>query len=136
MILEKISVSKGKERISLENCNVLKSGLENDDKAGKKDREISVYIDRKIDFTDGLCTKKFKANLNISFNDTDRCIKFGSILKIGSAILLVNSVRKKCFSECTIEKVDCYLLENVFYCSVLKEGIIKSNTKVLVYLFA
>ncbi|MGL5616416.1 MAG: hypothetical protein ACRDD2_09370 [Sarcina sp.] len=150
MILKEINITKNKEKISLSSCKVLKNGLKDDAKGGKEYREISIFIDRNLpfkgtSFKEGLCTKRFKANLvfteNISLTNTlnenfNNCsslnyntIKLNSIIKIGTAILKVNPIKKKCFPQCTLNKKDCPLLSNVFFCSVLQEGEISINQK-------
>ncbi|MGL5767422.1 MAG: hypothetical protein ACRCX8_17455, partial [Sarcina sp.] len=104
MIINAISISKNKERLSLNSCNIVKSGLENDDKAGKTNKEISIFIDRNIKYVDGLCTKKFKANLNFVPTNDNFKIKFNDILQIGTVLLKINPIRKRCFDECNINK--------------------------------
>lgn len=147
MILKEINITKNKEKISLSHCKILKNGLENDDKAGKEYREISIFLDRdfsskeasfkQTSFKEGLCTKRFKANLvfgeNITFPSIvkNTTIDFNSILKIGTTILKVNPIKKKCFPQCTINKKHCPLLSNVFYCSVLQEGEISIKQELL-----
>ncbi|MGL4739965.1 MAG: hypothetical protein ACRC41_04065 [Sarcina sp.] len=105
-------------------------GLENDDKAGKKNKEISIFIDKSFHYVDGLCTKKFKANLTFVPTDDTLEINFNDIIKIGSTLLKINPIKKNCFDQCNINKNTCPLLGNVFYASVLQEGSISIGDKI------
>lgn len=130
MILNTISISKNKQRFFLNSSNIIKFGLENDDKAGKQNKEISIFIDKNFSVVDGLCTKKFKANLTfVPINDEFE-IKFNDIIELGTTILKINPIKKRCFDQCNINKNSCPLLGNVFYASVLQEGSISIGDKI------
>lgn len=135
MAISAITISKNKKRLSLNHCKVIESiGIEGDEKGGKPFREISIYLipkDESIDLKNGLCFKKFKANLDISGYEGQK-IKVNTLLKIGSSLLKVNSVGKSCYEDCDLvkNKCQCSLKTNVLFSSIIEEGTISINDSV------
>ncbi len=139
MCIEKICITKNKELLSLKNCNTIKGfGLENDDKGGKVLREVVIYLIPRENtpfLKAGLCTNKFKANLYVSGYKSEE-LKIDSKLKIGSTILTINGIGKKCYADCNLvkESLPCPLKHNVLFCSVDKAGSLAHKDKISISL--
>lgn len=139
MYVENICITKNKEFLCLKNCNTIEGfGLENDDKGGKALREVALYLIPRENtpfLKDGLCTNKFKANLYISGYKGEE-LKIGSKLKIGSTLLTINSIGKKCYADCNLvkENLSCPLKHNVLFCSVSKAGSLALKDEISIFL--
>lgn len=106
-------------------------GIKEDKKSSKKGRNLSFIFkdDReKIDKINGLCTKRFNANIII---DGNMDISIGDIIVIDKAKIIVTSISKRCFEGCNIESIlkSRCPLKNIFYGDVVEEGEIKINSK-------
>ncbi|MEF9951346.1 MAG: hypothetical protein RR840_01555 [Clostridium sp.] len=99
-------------------------GIKGDIKSAKKGRNIAFIFSEdlgRLDLIDGLCTKRFKANLTIEGRIN---INIGDILLINGVSIIVTEIGKRCFDGCNIEATNrCKCpLKNIFYGDVLENG--------------
>lgn len=104
-------------------------GIENDQNHDEI-RQISIVSDKFIVNNNtnqiGFCHKKFKENLiimNLQVNSLDKLDK----ISIGSSIVELTQVYKKCHDKCPRLKLDekCEVNKEVVFAKVLKSGYIK-----------
>ncbi|OPX47150.1 hypothetical protein [Clostridium thermobutyricum] len=113
-------------RHELNACNFIEGyGILGDLKGGTPLKEIVLYISPNIPNSNnnGLCSKKFKPNIiinNISISE----FKVNQTINIGTAILKINQIGKKCYKECSLIESNtlCPLKTNVIFASVIKSG--------------
>ena len=86
----------------------------------------------KSEKTEGLCFKRFKANITAENTDLSAC-KNGDKLNIGTAQLVFSCQSKECFAECVRvqQKMDCLLRNHAKYLKVSESGTI--NTDDIIY---
>lgn len=78
----------------------------------------------------GLCAAKFTANLTTSGLDYTTLEK-ESLLHIGSAIIRIDSIGKRCFPECPVEKkTDCPLRIHCAFGTSLNDGVINLHDNI------
>lgn len=102
--------------------------------AEKPEREISLTgeeVLREIADLDGLCTKRFRADLVTEGLDYASLVP-GTRLRAGEAVLEISSVGKRCFSECALEKKPCALGRGCVFAAVITEGVIAEGDEVTV----
>lgn len=130
-----ITIGPEKQKKNLETCKVILGyGLEHDLKGGKSPREISLISleavnDIQANYMDGLCTKRFKANLEIANLRVDE-LTIGSQLRIGDDVILeVTAKGKRCFPNCVIVERGsmCPLTSHVLFAKVIQGGLVRSN---------
>lgn len=79
--------------------------------------EISLMDERMIEYnktTDGLCTKKFHADIITKDLDYTK-LKVGDVIKIDDNTIEIQKVGKNCFAECSYENKPCLLCKNVAF---------------------
>ncbi|NLK44534.1 MAG: hypothetical protein GX300_09090 [Tissierellia bacterium] len=79
----------------------------------------------------GLCSKRFYANIEIHGLDMDK-LHMGQRLKIGNTLQEITILGKECFQECDLYLSGeiCPLSSNVFFTKVIEEGIIEVGNPV------
>ncbi|MCC5912578.1 MAG: hypothetical protein JJT76_19335 [Clostridiaceae bacterium] len=83
------------------------------------------------DRTKGFCHLKFKANFIVEGLDLAQ-LQLENRLEIGSAIVEIIALGKKCHEDCPAlgKKNNCSFKEHIFFCRVLKDGIVEYNNTV------
>ena len=81
--------------------------------------------------TEGLCFKRFKANITVEDFDLST-LKTGEKLLCGDAVLEISKENKECFEECTRvqNKMDCMLKKHAKYLKVAKNGKICTDDEI------
>lgn len=83
--------------------------------------EVSLMDEKMIEYNktvDGLCTKKFHANI-ITKNIDYSKLKVGDVIKIDNKTIEIQKVGKNCFVECSYENKPCLLSKNVAFGRIL-----------------
>ena len=107
-------------------------GLVGDINSQEGEKQVSIITSEakdKINSIQGLCTKRFYANIEIDGLDIGKLHK-GQRLKIGATIQEVTSIGKRCFAECSLYSSGqiCPLPSNVVFTKVIEEGIIETGS--------
>lgn len=79
---------------------------------------------------DGLCLKKFKADLIVDKIVLD-ALKINQEIKIGTAIFKIIKKGKECYQGCSLSKDKCLLRTQVFFCDIIQSGIVKKYDFIL-----
>ena len=85
--------------------------------------QITIFFDNSsVPHKDGLCTKRFKANLNIDI-DEDTLISVGNELNINDTKLKLTKA-KGCYDDCPLNSngEKCHLVGNAFFAVVSEDG--------------
>lgn len=130
MKIEEICIKTDKGRMTLEECKLIKGfGIEGDIKGGTHLKEVVLYINHENNpETEGLCHKRFKANIVIS-KEKDESFKVNDVIEFGEGKIQINKIGKRCYEECNLikENKKCFLKDNVLFGSVIKSGNCKIN---------
>ncbi|BEP27884.1 MOSC domain-containing protein [Helicovermis profundi] len=102
-------------------------GIKNDIKSKKGSREIAI-LDKKSrlivdNIKDGLCINRFRENITIEEIEMDK-LRDGQNIAIGSSLIEITNVRKKCFDNCILLEQGkyCPLIKNVRYAKIINGG--------------
>lgn len=113
-------------------------GLDDDLRAQKKDRQVSLFTAEGWDEIQstgclGLCTGRFQENIRLRGLKLDY-IKTGSLIRIGEAVFQITEIGKSCFPECSMvrEGISCPLSREAMFARVIKSGIIKVGDKAFI----
>lgn len=108
-------------------------GILGDKSFGKTERQVclvdsKVFEQLKTKYKDGLCVKKFNANIftnGINYEE----MEVGDRFKVGTAEIEIISVGKRCFSECQLiqNKTPCPLPKSCAFAKVVKSGYVHIN---------
>ena len=81
--------------------------------------------------TDGLCFRRFKANITVENMDLSQ-LKNGQKLLCGSSVLEISGENKECFAECVRvqNKMECFLRRHAKYLKVAQSGRINVNDEI------
>lgn len=92
---------------------------------------ISSEGREKVKNKNGLCTKKFYANIEIHGLNIDKLYK-GQKLKIGNTIQEITVIGKECFPDCDLleEESLCPLPTSVIFTRVIEEGTVEIGNPV------
>ncbi|WP_297630389.1 hypothetical protein [uncultured Clostridium sp.] len=125
MKIEEIWIKTDEGRVRLEECMLIKGfGIEGDRKGGTPLKEVVLYINDKSNLEiEGLCHKKFKANIVIR-KDNNESFKVNDVIRFGEGKIQINKIGKRCYEECKIvrENKKCYLKDSVLFGSVIESG--------------
>lgn len=131
-----ISEKKGTAKTPVDEIRLIKDyGIENDAHAGKWHRQVSLLsYDRVMEFNEkgaGVNAGDFGENILVEGIDLKK-IPVGSVIKAGTATLMVTQIGKECHSHCEIHKRmgDCIMPREGIFAVVHKEGIIKKSDMV------
>lgn len=104
------------------------SGVKDDDRRSTRNIQItilSVEARRESDSSGirGLCMDNFIENVTVSGINLAN-LKVGNLLKIGSAVVEVLQVGKKCYCECSIVQSGrkCLLSKEVIFARIITDG--------------
>ena len=100
--------------------------------ARKPGRELSlasVEALEEVSGLDGLCVKKFMADLVTEGVDY-RSIGPGTLLSAGDAVFEICSVGKRCFPECSLEQKPCALAGGCAFAQVKEEGSVRIGDEI------
>ena len=126
-----ISEKKGTLKTEINEANVIEDfGIENDAKAGKWHRQVSLLEFNKIDeFRKKGANVDFGAfGENIVLEGIElHTLPIGQLIKIGDVLLEVTQIGKKCHDKCQIyyQVGECIMPKNGIFTKVLKGGKVK-----------
>ena len=134
--IRSIQIRKGASGIpvTLQSAMLRKgAGIEGDIHGTKQGRELA-FLDMRTklwmqeETAQGLCFHRFQENFLTEGLDYARLSK-GDRFQIGTSIVKVTQVGKRCFSECVRRQknTDCMLWSNVFFAKVSEDGIVKEG---------
>ena len=120
---------EGKKSESLQTARLLEGmGMEGNDRQ-KGERQLSILVQNSgepKEEADGLCTRRFKANILIEGSCT---LAEGKYLHIGEAVLRVSGI-KLCHDGCGLGSA-CYLTKGAGFAAVEKGGVAKVGDLVI-----
>lgn len=129
------SVSKGvSENLKGQVALIKDFGIAGDAHGKKGARQLSLMtkiVARQLDQVrdQGLCTKRFKANIIIS--DVDKSfLQVGAVIVINGAQLEITEMGKTCFGcHLSENNLFCPLVDDVVFAAVCEEGVIQQGDK-------
>ena len=98
-------------------------------------RQVSILlITHKKDLNmehEGLCTKRFYANIIIECLNINR-LHIGQEIIIGDTVQEITTIGKRCFSQCNLIRLNkpCLLSTNVIFTRIIEPGIIRVGDEV------
>jgi MOSC domain-containing protein YiiM len=112
-------------------------GIEGDAYGGPGERQVLLFwaesrsvVDTEVE--PGLCYPKFRENLTIKGLDPGT-LKPGERLKVGTSMLRVTSVNKRCYPECGLPRNQCAIRAHLAFCEVVQEGEIAQGDSVSLF---
>ena len=122
--------AKGEEPVSCTSIKLLVNlGMDNDYHATGGDKQLLIITNKLYELLrkdDGLCFKRFKANIVV-----EDILQDGEYT-IGDSVIQVKKHQKKCFEECLKEdKSNCLMKYEVYDACVISTGNIKIGDEVI-----
>lgn len=103
-------------------------GIAGDAYAGNLTRQVSLLpvLPPSALRPEGFCVPKFRANIEIS-GLTPSGLEPGSLLRVGNAVLEVESVGKECYGECAVfrDEGPCVLARECVFARVVEGGTVR-----------
>ena len=91
------------------------------EKPGRELSFASAEVLEEVSGLEGLCVKKFRADLVTEGLDY-RALSPGTLLSAGGALFEICSVGKRCFAECPLEEKPCSLAGGCAFGRVVRDG--------------
>jgi MOSC domain-containing protein YiiM len=124
--------ARGEPRTEAPSVRVLPDwGIEGDAYGGPGERQVLLFsaaaraaVDNQQEGSrkeTGLCYPKFRENLTINGLDPGT-LGPGDRLEVGTSMLRVTSVNKRCYPECDLPRNQCAIRGHLAFCEVVREG--------------
>lgn len=136
-----LAPAKGAPRESVASVRVRCDwGIEGDAYGGPGERQLLLFwsearaaldSNRKgTGETSGLCYPRFRENLTVEGLDPGS-LRPGDLLEVGSSLLRVTAVHKRCYPECELPRDRCEIRGHLAFCAVESEGEMSRGDRVL-----
>lgn len=117
---------------------VVDCGLQGDRYAKGGEKQLTIIDQDTVQWLknqseDGLCFKKFKANITVENLDVS-LLKSDDVLTSGDAEFTVSTAAKECYKECSLiqKSIYCPLRKHAKYLRVSQGGTIKTGDEISV----
>ncbi len=128
--------TRGEPRTPASSVRVLPDwGIEGDAYGGPGDRQVLLFWAQSRSTLDtggepGLCYPRFRENLTIAGLDPGT-LSPGDRLSVGTSLLRVTSVNKRCYPECELPRDRCEIRGHLAFCAVESAGEVTRGDHVL-----